>query len=129
MVLGDRVFCLCELRHSRPYHNYHGPNGRSGSLIWDLEDRKGSQTRSSDCHSGSPNRGPDCRKVSQSRSADGRSGSLTRARSRTCEGCCPRTSCSRSYSRSRSESRPTRCRRYQHCQGGKSFLVQKTILS
>ena len=114
MVLGNHVFCLCGLRHSRLDHNCHGPNGRSGSLTRGPVDRKGSQTRSPDGHSGSLNRVP-----------DGHSGSLNCGRSRPREGCCPRSSCRRSCGRSRSESRPTRCRRYQHCQGGKLFLIQK----
>ena len=109
MVLGNHVFCLCGLRHYGPYHNCHSPNGRSFSL-----------TRGPDVHSGSLNRGPDqlspdgC-SCSLTRGSCGHSGSLTHGRSRPRKGCCSKSSCSRSCGQSRSESR---CRRYQHCQGG-----------
>ena len=66
------------------------------------------------CHSP-----PDGRSCSLTRGSYGRSGSLTRGRSRPRKGCCPKSSCRRSCGQSRSESRPSRCRRYQHCQGGK----------
>ena len=150
MVLGDQVFCLCKLRHSDPDNNCHGPKGRSGSLNRGPVDRKGNQTPSPEGHSGSLNRVPDghsgslncgrsrpregcCprsssrsssrsgsltwgpvdRKISQTQRPDGHSGSLS----------CPRSSCRRSCSRSHSESRPTRCRQYQHCQGGKFVTI------
>ena len=108
MVLGNHVFCLCGLRHSGPCHNCHSPDGRSFSL-----------TRGPDGHSGSLTRGPDGCSCSLTRGSYGRSGSLTRGRSRPRKGCCPKSSCRRSCGQSRSESRPSRCRRYQHCQGGK----------
>ena len=114
MVLGEHVFCLCELRHYGPDNNCHGPKGRSGSLTRGSVDRKSRQTRSPDGHSGSLNRAP-----------DGHSGSLNCGRSRPREGCCPRSTCRRSCGRSHSESRPTHCRQYQPCHGGKLFFVEK----
>lgn len=153
MVLGDHVFCLCELRHSGPDNNCHGPKGRSGSLTRGPVDCKSNQTRSPDGHSGSLNRGsnghsgilncgrsrpregycphsrspanrkrrqtrsPDCHSGSLNRVTDGHSGSLNCGHSRPREGCCRRSSCHRSCGRSHSESRPSRCRQYQHCQG------------
>lgn len=116
MVLGDHVFCLSCLRHFGPHHNCYGPNGPLGSLTRCPNSRSGNLTRSHD----GLNRGPDCRKGSQTQS----SGSLTRGRSRPHEGCYPQSSCHRSCGRSHSELRSTRCRRYQHCQGGKLFLVE-----
>lgn len=98
MVLGDRVFCLCKLRHSGPDNSCHGPNVRSSSLTRSPVDRKSSQTESPYGHSGSLNRAP-----------DSHSGSLNLGRSRPREGCCPRSTCRRSCgwshsSRSRSSS-------------------------
>jgi hypothetical protein len=85
---------------------------RSGSLTRGPVDCKSSQTRSPDGHSGSLTRVPDCH-----------SGSLNCGRSRPREGCCPRSSCRWSCRRSHSESRPTRCRQYQQCQGGKFVTI------
>ena len=164
MVLGEHIFCLCELRHSGPDNNCHGPKGRSGSLTRGPVDCKSNQTRSPDGHSGSLNRGsnghsgilncgrsrpregycphsrspanrkrrqtrsPDCHSGSLNRVTDGHSGSLNCGHSRPREGCCRRSSCHRSCGRSHSESRPSRCRQYQHCQGGKLYLVQKSSI-
>ena len=78
MVLGDRVFCLCELRQSGPENNCHGPNGRSGSLTRGPVDRKSSQIQSPNGNEGCCPRSSCRRSCNRSRSESRRSGSLTR---------------------------------------------------